>query len=205
MSIPMSDLQQMVASTYKQSPTRKIGNFVLFRNTPTLNFFLYGNQIIVAVRGTDKSNADDLRADALAIVGQLDRSERYQRDQHLVREVQSVYPKSKYNYIGVGHSLGGAILDNFLRAGLITSALSYNPLPQPQDLRGNPYHRRIYHSGDFIYQSIGKHIPGIEVRNSNDGFWKSLSKYINPFHSLWDSVDKHSIDTFIGGYSRPLG
>jgi len=199
MPIPMSDLQQMVASTYKQNPTRKIGNFILFRNTPTINFFLHDKTIVVAVRGTDKTNVEDLKADALAIVGQLHSSERYQKDLRLLNEVQSVYPISTYNYVGVGHSLGGAILDNFLRARLIRNALSYNPLPQPQDLGGNPYHRRVYSSDDFIYKSVGRFIPNIEVRRTNDGFLATLAKYAIPFYSWWNSVDKHKLDTFTGG------
>ena len=199
MSIPMSDLQQMVASTYNKNPIRKIWNFILFRNTPTINFFLHGKTIVVAVRGTDKTDAADLKADALAIVGQLHSSERYQRDLHLLKEVQSVYPTSVYNYVGVGHSLGGAVLDNFLRAKLIRNALSYNPLPQPQDLGGNPYHRRVYHSDDFIYKSIGRFIPNVEVRHTKEGFWGTLAKYVIPFHSWWNTIDKHTLDTFRGG------
>lgn len=205
MPISMNELQQMAASTYKQNPLKKIGNFILFRRTPTLNFFLDDRTIVVAVRGTEKTSQEDIKADALALMGSLYLSERYQRDLHLLKEVQSVYPMSKYLYIGVGHSLGGAIIDDFLRAKLLNSALSYNALPQPQDLGGNPLHRRIYHEDDFIYQSIAKRIPNIEVRRSKESFWKTLTKYAIPFNSFFNSLDKHRLDTFEGGYSIPLG
>jgi hypothetical protein len=98
--------------------------------------------------------------------------------------------------MGVGHSLGGAILDVFLKNHLVEYAVSYNPLVQPQDLGGNPLHRRIYHEGDFLYKLFGHRIPGVEVRKSNNSMWNMLFNQTIPFY---DALQKHKLSTFIGG------
>ena len=200
MPIHLNDLQQMARSAYSGNTSLKIGDFTLFYATPTLKFYSDGHTIVVSVRGTQ--DARDAAADALLIVGKLNESERYKEDLHTLLQIQEKYPRSEWNYIAVGHSLGGAIIDRFLRAGLIRNALSYNPAPEPQEMGGNPYHRRIYHKDDPIYTIAGRFIPGIEVRSGNDSFWNILLKYAFPGGSLLNSYHRHLLGTFTGGFKN---
>jgi len=196
----MSEMQQMAQSAYPGKTQLKIGAFSLFRSTPTLKFYHDNKSIVVSVRGT--VDARDVAADSLLIIGKLDESERYKADLNTLLEVQRKYPPTKFKYIAVGHSLGGGIIDRFLRAGLIRNALSYNPAPEPQELGGNPKHRRVYHNDDPIYQIAGRFIPGVEVRYGDNTFWGNLVKYGLPFGvgSLINSYLKHGIGTFQGGF-----
>jgi len=198
----MSDMQQMARSAYpgKTSPT--VGQFKLFFSTPSLKFYYKDKTIVVSVRGT--FDAADGAADALLIVGKLNESDRYKRDLKTMEEVQRRYPTSEFRYIGVGHSLGGAIIDRFLRLGLLNNALSYNPAPEPQELGGNPMHRRVYHADDPIYTIAGRFIPNVEVRRGDPTFWGNLVKYGLPFGLgvLANAYFKHGLGTFRGGLSQ---
>jgi hypothetical protein len=195
-------MQQMAAAAYEKNPPREIGGFKLLADSPTLKFYSAGKIIVVAVRGTD--DARDFAAWHLVALGQLDNSPRFQEDLRSLIEFQQKYPRSEYTYIGVGHSLGGAIIDRFLRAGLLRNGLSYNAAPEPQELRGNPVHRRIYHEDDPLYKIAGRFIPGIEVRKSRDPFWL---KYLRNFVPLgianaYNAIVKHKLPTFEGGATR---
>ena len=192
----------MAAAAYEKNPPREIGGFKLLADSPTLKFYSAGKIIVVAVRGTD--DARDFAAWHLVALGQLDNSPRFQEDLRSLIEFQQKYPRSEYTYIGVGHSLGGALIDRFLRMGLLRNGLSYNAAPEPQELRGNPVHRRIYHEDDPLYKIAGRFIPGIEVRKSRDPFWL---KYLRNFVPLgianaYNAIVKHKLPTFEGGATR---
>lgn len=195
----MSDLQMMAKAAYPGNTRRNIGEFTLFKTTPTLKFYHDNKTIVVSVRGT--ADARDVAADGLLLLGKLNESERYKTDLSILQGVQQEYPPSQFNYIAVGHSLGGAIIDRFLRAGLIRNALSYNAAPEPQELKGNPLHRRVYHNDDPIYQSVGRFIPGVEVRSGSKSFWQSVVKYGLPFGigTVANAFIKHGLGAFQGG------
>jgi len=196
--IPLGDIQQMANAAYSPNPPEQIGKFTLFEQTATLKFYYSGKYIVVCIRGTKPSDQRDLAADALAGIGRLRDSARWKADLATVEEVQRDFPRSHFYYIGVGHSLGGALLDLFLRGGYIRSGISYNAFPEPHELKGNPYHRRIYSDEDPIYKYLARVIPGIEVRKSNDPIWKRLLKFSPPY-AIWNALQKHTLDTFRGG------
>jgi hypothetical protein len=200
MPIHLNDMQQMARSAYPGNTSPKIGDFTLFRSTPTLKFYSDGKTIVVSVRGTN--DARDAAADAQLVIGKLNESDRYKADLHTLTELQKVAPPRRFNYIAVGHSLGGAIIDRFLRAGLIRNALSYNPAPEPQEMGGNPLHRRIYHKDDPIYTIAGRFIPGVEVRSGNDSFWNMLLKYAVPGGTFINAIHRHLLGAFKGGFYR---
>ena len=192
----------MVAASYDKTPPKEIGGFKLLEATPSLKFYNDGKLIIVAVRGTHDFR--DFAAWHLVALGQLDKSPRYQEDLRELLAFQKKYPKTEYKYIAVGHSLGGSIIDRFMRMGLIRNAMSYNPAPEPQELGGNPLHRRIYHEDDPLYNIAGRFIPGIEVRKSRDPLIEKMTrKYILPLNiaTIYNAVVKHKLPTFQGGSS----
>jgi len=199
--IEMNLMQQMAQSAYKGKTKLQIGPFKLLTSTPTLKFYKDDKRIVVAVRGTDLGDKADLVADGLAITGNLRNSERWKKDEAKIKEVQEKFPKSEFRYIAVGHSLGGALIDLMLRDKLVQNALSYNPLVEPQELGGNPLHRRIYHKDDPLYQTFGRFIPNVEVRRTAEPFWKYYLKHNLPFGlgELFTLYDRHRIGRFKGG------
>ena len=188
----------MASAAYDSNPPERIGAFTLFDETETLKFYYSGKYIVIAIRGTKPTDSRDLAADAMAGVGRLRDSERWKRDSAKVEEIQQEFPKSRFHYIGVGHSLGGALLDLFLRGGYIRDGVSYNAFPEPHELKGNRLHRRIYSEDDPIYKLLARVIPGIEVRRSKDPLWKRLLKFSPPF-AVWNALQKHTLGTFQGG------
>lgn len=211
MPIHLSELQQMAVSAYPGKTKLQIGAFKLFYSTPSLKFYSDGTTVVVAVRGT--YDARDFAAWSLVATGTLNTSSRFTDDLATLQTVKNKFPN--YNYIAVGHSLGSAIIDRFLRAGLIRNALSYNPAVEPQELRGNPLHRRIYNEDDPLYKIEGYLIPGIEVRRGSNTFWATLARhgipggkfigvFSNTISNLVLSLNAHGLGSFIGGISRYL-
>ena len=200
-AIPKSVLQDMAQSAYPGKTKLQIGSYKLVFSTPTLKFYKDDKNIVVSIRGTQQANADDWTANSLALIGQLKSSNRYKRDLETLLNFQKKFPKSEYRYIGVAHSLGAAILDGFIRAGLLRNGLSYNGLVEPQELFGNPLHHRIYHKDDPIYLAAGKYIPNVEVRTTWEPLWKYLLAHYLPFDlgQLFTMYDRHRIRIFKGG------
>ena len=198
-AIKKSTLQQMAKSAYSGYTKMQIDDYKLVFSTPTLKFYLNPNKsIVVAIRGTNPSDSEDIQADGLAIIGRLRDSNRYKKDLKTLEEFQTKFPKSEYRYTGVGHSLGGGLLDLFIRGGLLRNGLSYNGLVEPQELKGNPAHHRIYHKDDPIYKVAGRFIPNVEVVSSREPFWKYMLEYSLPFGlgTLFKAYDRHRIDAF---------
>jgi hypothetical protein len=188
----LDEMQQMAQSAYSGKTLLKVGGFQLFKSTPTLKFYYENNVIIVSVRGTQDSK--DFAAWPNVALGTLDKTVRFQEDLQTLLEVQTKYPPSQYHYVGVGHSLGAAILDRFLQMGLIQNCLSYNGAVEPQFVRANPRHRRIYNAADPLYNIVGHLIPGVEVRPI------TLATGIRSiFSSLYASYKSHMLSNFKGG------
>jgi hypothetical protein len=160
-----------------------------------LKFYERNGTIVVAIRGTQDPR--DLRADAMGAVGQIRNSERYAIDKDEMLRMKAAHPNA--HFVAVGHSLGGAILDLFLRDGLIASGLSYNGFPEPQERSGNPKHHRIYHKEDLLYKLFASKIPNIEVRTTKEPFWKYLLKSSGPVGNVAFNLDSHLLDRFKGG------
>lgn len=196
-------LQQIAQSAYSGKTKLIIGPYKLVFATPTLKFYKdnRSNTIIVGIRGTSLSDPVDLNADFLAFKNQLRSSERYKRDRATMEEVQKIYPKKDFRYIAVGHSLGGAILDLFLRDGYVLNGMSYNPLVEAREMGGNPRHHRIYHKDDPLYKWFGYKIPNIEVRTTAEPFWKYALKMTlpDPLGDMFEYYDRHKLRIFRGG------
>lgn len=196
-------LQQIAQSAYSGRTRLQIGPYKLIHASPTLKFYHEPNSdlILVGIRGTQLSDKRDLAADYLALGGRLRESDRYKADLETLKKVQRHFSPTKYRYVGIGHSLGGAILDLFLRDGLIKNGLSYNPLVEPQEMGGNPKHHRIYHKDDPLYKWFGHKIPNVEVRTTPEPMWKFFLKHYlpEPLGDLFQYYDRHKIRIFRGG------
>lgn len=169
----------MVQQSYYNDPLKTVGSFTLHKRTPTLLWYKDGNTNVVAIRGTDTKDYEDIKADFRIIASQLVKSNRFKKD---LATLQSW--KTPGEWYGVGHSLGGAILDEFLRMGLLQSGVSYNAAVQPKDFGQKSDNNRIYNEGDPLYQVMGR-FTNPEVRK-------------NPLTGR----PAHSISTFVGGTHR---
>jgi hypothetical protein len=196
-----SVLQQISKESYNQSPPKTIGSYSLLSSTPTLKFYGDGNTIVVGIRGTN--DARDIKADAMIAIGQLEKSDRFRADMEALKQFQNQYPPSTYSYYGVGHSLGGAILDSFLDMGLIQSGVSYNPAVQPQHLRDtNLNNTRVFAENDPLYALAKPFLAKTpEVRKpQSQSVLGRLIRSIPYAGKAYDLYQGHSLDQFQGGF-----
>jgi hypothetical protein len=172
---PNKTLYEMENESYQEKAKNNIDDFVLVEETPTLKFYKNGNIIVVSIRGT--ADSKDLMADISSIAGNVANSSRYKQDEKVLMEFKQKYPKSKY--FGVAHSLGGMILDEFIKKGLIIQGVSYNPAVQKSEM-GNSQNYRIYSDPiEAIQQLMGKWASNTEVRKSplTKGIIHNIAKY----------------------------
>jgi hypothetical protein len=105
----------------------------------------------------------------------------------------------------VGHSLGGAILDIFIKMGLIKRAVSYNPAIQPQDIRGQVANERIYSENDPLY-NIYKHTglaQAPEVRAAKPKkWWERIVESVPVVGKVYKNFTNHLLSNFEGGGKR---
>jgi hypothetical protein len=188
---PKPFLYSMEESTYSAVKRQQIGSYKLIKQTPTLLFYYskINNTMVVAIRGTfDKS---DIYADIKLAMGNLAGSTRYRADEKILRSVLADPDYKNTPFYGVGHSLGGAILDLFLAKGLLKAGVSYNPAVEKSQLNSNKNYR-IYMANDPLYNTMGKYSKIGEVRKQKD---VSESDVVGAVQS----VKSHLLTNFVGG------
>jgi hypothetical protein len=200
-------LVEIAKASYSPTPPANIGNSVLVSATPTLKFYLDGNTVIVAVRGS-KTTEDWVLNNPLIAFNQLKSGTRFKADAATIRAFQQSYPKGQYQYYGVGHSLGGALMDEFISEGLLDNGISFNPAVQSKDL-GDTKNQRVYHEGDALYQTMGVRLKNApEVRRDekkSSSWWSNLTNVMNPSvlgytrNTVGDYIKAHNLKSFSGG------
>ena len=171
---PLEDLAKMVASTYKADDDPEIQGYTQIAKSPTLAIFRVNkkkNIFIIALRGTAFTDINDISAD-LGIIRTIVQdantarnvrnSTRYIDDVADIKEFQDIVKKymrvKDPIYYGVGHSLSGAMMDELLEDGLISSAVSFNPAIERRMFAVPNDNHRIYIECDVIYNLLGKFI-----------------------------------------------
>jgi len=200
-------LVQMAKASYSATPPPNIDGAVLVSATPTIKFYINGNTVVVAIRGS-KDASDWLLNNTLIPFNKLKSGSRFTADARTIRAFQQRYPKGQFEYYGVAHSLGGALMDEFIREGLLDNGLSYNPAVQSRDL-GDVKNERIYHEGDPLYQTMGVNLKNApEVRREekkNTSWWDSLKNVMNTSvlgyatDTVNKYIDAHNLKNFKGG------
>lgn len=191
-------LQQLAKQSYSSQRTN-VGSLKLFFSTPTLAFYKENNTIVVAIRGT--ADATDVKADAMIPFNSLNNSQRFKNDLDTLQNIQKQFPPSQFDYYGVGHSLGGAILDIFLKMRMLKSGVSYNPAVQPMDLSSKIPNERIYFDGDPMLLLFGNRLSvKPEIRKKTTPFLSATMGLTSPLIStVADTYDAHRLDNFSGG------
>lgn len=176
-----------------------VGDWECVSGTKLVQFYKKANNIIIAVRGT--ASVSDLMADIRITFQNVQGSARFKEDVQAIQAFQQQYPQSQYNYYFTGHSLGGALIDEFLKMGLGISAISFNPAVQ-KEFYSSANHHRIYNTQDPLYDLMGKHVPSAEVRDykgpEQSTFDKILS-YVPVIGDASKALKGHSLDNYIGG------
>jgi hypothetical protein len=193
-------LQQIAKESYNlENPKENIGGWILKKWTPTLKFYMKGNDVIVGVRGTIPTNSEDVSADLTIPFNGIPSTMRFKRDKASMQQFQQEYPTSQYNYFGVGHSLGGAVIDTMLRQKFIKEAVSYNPAIQYSDINGGLANRRIYYGSDPLYRLMGWWDKKSEHREPENRSWADFLGKFNPAAAVVAGLPAHNLINFEGG------
>ena len=193
---------EMARQSYKPSAEKNLNGWELVTESPTIKIYKSGNDAVVSIRGS--YDARDARADSTIAVNSLHLSDRYKEDEKFVSDFKQQNPDLKY--YGVGHSLGGAILDLFLHKGLVSEGQSYNPAVQPHDFRATLPVHRIFMSGDPLYTLVKmflKQTP--EVINENTSLFTNLARLtpIGNVATAGEYLKSHGLKQFEGKGLRP--
>jgi hypothetical protein len=197
-------LQQMAKEAYNLvDPKKEINGWELKQWTPTLKFYVKGNEVIIAVRGT-KANAPDgsldVTADLTIPFNGIPGTIRYKTDKAMIENFQKqYYPPSQYSYFAVGHSLGGAIIDSLIRDRLIREAVSYNPAIQFSDINRGLPNRRIYYGSDPLYRLMGWWDVKSEHREPENRTWADFLSGISLPAAAIAALPAHNLSNFEGG------
>ena len=214
----LSILQQIAKASYSTNPPQQIGPFKLRNYTPTLKFYVlpdpedqrYTDTVVVGIRGTNTSDKQDLWADTQLALGKLEQTPRWTKDLADFKSFMSrIRNPNNVDIYGVGHSLGGAVLDMFLKKGLIQQGVSYNPAISLGDAQKDLNNRRIYQDGDPLLAIMGRSAKNVEIRpkkkkeKSVGRKIADVASYFLPYIGVvtkgMDTLDAHALDNFIGG------
>ena len=197
MDIPERVFFDAAKQSYSTNPARQIDGFNLLRDTPTMDAYIKGNDILLGVRGTKLTDFSDIKADASLPFNMLAGTNRYAKDKAFVQGLLRQYPFERFNYYLSGHSLGGAIETQLKRDfPRMRYAVEYNPAFQPKDYT-SPISgiQRIYTSSDFLYQLGGRFFGGNVVVNPARNVTGN---------TLVDGITGHVLDNFEKGTYSPV-
>lgn len=155
-------LQSQIAASNTWQLVQRDQYMATYKNNAT-------KTIIVAIRGTDPKDTNDIAADVGIALGTLKMSDRYKRDIANLTRLHKLFKPTEWWYCGVGHSLGGALLDEFIKAGFLKEGVSFNPAVSKEFYNQPTTNRRIYLSSDPLYNLMGRMTKYHEVRQSTKG------------------------------------
>ena len=142
---------------------------------------------LFAIRGMRPSDSSDRGAVLSLITDDLKDSARYKKDKEFIVKHKVLGVKN----IVVGHSLGGAIVDQLIDDGVFTRGLSFNPAMQPKDI-SKTANRRLYNKDDFLYLLVGKYSGNHGVADID--FHAFEGAWFQVLFKLWTA---HKIEQFI--------
>ena len=185
-------------AAYSKTPPRRIEEFQLVQQSPTIKVYRYGRDVLIALRGTQVSDVRDLTADASIAINRLAYSDRVKADEQFMSTVIARYPPGQYDYYVTGHSLAGAELLVFMRKyKFIKGGVAYNSALQPQDLVWQPSTsvKEIYTSTDPLYRLMGHFLARKTVIDA-----QNLSKGTDIVSQGLDALSSHKLSQFAGLY-----
>lgn len=196
-TIEPRDLQKMCEQAYARFNGRKpvnVGKWDLIRQTDEDLLYRYGDTFVVAVRGTQGApNGPDWTANQTIPFNGLVTTQRCATDLATVTGWKREFPMG--TWYATGHSLGGAICDELLRAGLVIEAYTFNPAVQTKDFNGKLKNRRVYARGDPLYQLFGRFTLG-SILQPAASLSKELLTRVSPTYFAANALDQHNLSAF---------
>lgn len=196
-TINPKDLQHMCEQAYalfNNKYPENVGKWDLIQQTVEDLLYRYDQTFVVAVRGTQGSPTGlDWTANRTIPMNGLADTARCKKDLITVRGWKEQYPYG--DWFATGHSLGGAICDELLRAGLVREAYTFNPAVQTMDFNGQLLNHRIYARGDPLYQLFGRHTVGAILQPAGS-LAKELLTRISPTYFATNALSQHNLSAF---------
>jgi hypothetical protein len=162
--------------------------------------------ILVACRGTDIFNAQDVYLDGQAFTQMtLTNKSSAVRNSNIyktsirspVLNAQKRYPPGDNDYFATGHSLGGAFADELVREGLVLGTVNFNPLISVHDVHettDSSKVSRLYVDTDFVLNALRANVGSHKLHP----FYNTISVY-DPLPNYKSGIQSHEMTTFRAG------
>ena len=197
-----SILKTIADNSYKgtSDEMESIPGYTLKFKSPTLVIYQKDgdNVMVIGVRGT--ADFRDFRAWFSTAFNVIPDSQRFKEDIAEISKFQQQYPLSAYTYYATGHSLGGTLIDELIKKGMVKEARTYNPAIETDDIPNvalSQKNHRIYADGDPLYLLQGRYDNPTEVRKSYKYYPSSVMDFVPGF----DKYKQHILanPVFVGG------
>jgi len=197
-----SILKTIADNSYKGTSDEmaSIPGYTLKFKSPTLVIYQKDgeNVMVIGVRGT--ADFRDFRAWFSTAFNVIPDSQRFKEDIAEISKFQQQYPLSAYTYYATGHSLGGTLIDELIKKGMVKEARTYNPAIETDDIPNvalSQKNHRIYADGDPLYLLQGRYDNPTEVRKS----YKYYPSSVMDFVPGYDKYKQHILanPVFVGG------
>ena len=188
-------LQHFIQASYElERPPVHIGDFTLVAGwTKTMKAYVKRGRRtgIVCVRGTKE--ALDWETNLRIPFNGTIFGNRFTEDWAWLQKLRAEVPDIVW--VAVGHSLGGALIDEFLERGLVSQATTFNPAVAPKNYASGLPNRRIYYLGDPLYTLMGQYVtnPVPELYSASAGAW--LTRIIGVIGRLGTESIGHIVAT----------
>jgi hypothetical protein len=212
-------IAEQAYKAYRSPPPANTVDYVFHLRwwTPNLVFYQWNESevIVVGVRGT--ANVNDVMNWYKIPFNSFKESDRLMVDVKDLQMFQSIYPRQKFYYWGVGHSLGGAVVDELVKRGLVDRGRTYNSAVASEDWsKGYDELRttRVYDKKDPLYylqnQMLEKDDRNFVLRDNTAAererkTWEDYLLKQNLGRTVWDDVlglptlAGHKLEQYRGG------
>ena len=202
-----SILKDIADNSYKgtSDEMKDIAGYTLKFKSPTLVIYQKDgeNVMVIGVRGT--ADFRDFRAWFSTAFNVIPDSQRFKEDIAEISKFQQQYPLSSFTYYATGHSLGGTLIDELIKKGMVKEARTYNPAIETDDIPNvalSQKNHRIYADGDPLYLLQGRYDNPTEVRKSYKYYPASAYDFVPGYDKYKQHVLANPV--FVGGKSNPF-
>lgn len=200
-----SILKDIADNSYKgtSDEMKDIAGYTLKLKTPTLVIYQKDgeNVMVIGVRGT--ADFRDFRAWFSTAFNVIPDSQRFKEDIAEISKFQQQYPLSSFTYYATGHSLGGTLIDELIKKGMVKEARTYNPAIETDDIPNvalSQKNHRIYADGDPLYLLQGRYDNPTEVRKSYKYYPASAYDFVPGYDKYKQHVLANPV--FVGGKTK---
>lgn len=158
-------------------------------STDRIRVYQKNKTIVIAVRGTDKTNADDLKDDLAIVRGTLHNSPRFLQLKKVYEGIVKEFPD--YQIILTGHSLGGGMIIELSKYHNDFKGYLFNPAVNINNLRSKEYNLK----------NIETHLMEHDPLIMTSSFLPNVSKYKFPYPknaTINVHLKAHSLESFLG-------